>query len=89
MEWEWTEWESTSTVIAEIDDCNPQQDLCLMVGDYLESMDIISESTLTATKSLHTEVPDYQLLELNITETLSVVDQATFEADLAEMQAEE
>jgi hypothetical protein len=86
-QWKWTEWESTSTVTEEIADCDPQQDLCLMVGDYFQSTDTISGETLTAIKSLHTEVPEYELLEFEITETLKVIDQETFEAELAELQA--
>ena len=88
-QWKWTEWESTSTVSQEIEDCDPQEDLCLMVGDYLQSKDVIDGNTLTALKTLHTEVPEYELVELNITETLEVVDEETFEMELAEMLSPE
>ena len=51
-QWEWTQWESTSTVTQ---GCEAQG--CLNEGEYIESTDIITAGTLTATKRIFANFP--------------------------------
>ena len=80
--WHWTEWESTSTVVENPEGCME----CLEIGDYIESTDILSDAVLIATKEVfHSDGSSYNV---QITETLDVVDEDVFSQELASLQGE-
>ena len=80
-QWHWTKWESTSTYV-EVAECT--EEFCFDAGDYITSADSLVDDTLTVEKAFYRK--DATENTFTIEEVLSVVDEASFQDALSELQ---
>ena len=80
-QWHWTKWESTSTYV-EVAECT--EEFCFDAGDYITSADSLVDDTLTVEKAFYRK--DATENTFTIEEVLNVVDEASFQDALSELQ---